>query len=53
MSFQSPPDPDLDARWAAWQARGAARDAAFRRRLSIVVPAAIVFTIIVYALLVR
>ncbi len=42
MALQSERDPDFDARWAAWLARGAARDRALRLRLAIVVPAAVV-----------
>lgn len=39
-------DPDFDARWAAWKARGVAHDRAVRRRLTILaaalaIPAAI------------
>ena len=41
MALQSKPDPDFDAR-AVWFARGAAHDRALRRRLAIVVPAAVV-----------
>ena len=53
MPLQSEHDPDFDARWAAWQARGIAHDRAFRRRMAIVVPVAIVVATIFYALLVR
>jgi hypothetical protein len=53
MSLQSDPAPDFDARWAAWIARGAAHDRAVRRRLVIIVPAAIIVAVVVYAFLVR
>lgn len=44
------PDPDFDALWAAWQARGAAHERAVRRRLVILaatlaIPAAILYGI--------
>src|SRR5262245_23585622 len=42
MPLQSEPDPDFDARWAAWLTRGAAHDRAVRRRLVVLVPVAIV-----------
>jgi hypothetical protein len=38
---QSRRDPDFDARWAEWLARGAAYDRAVSRRLAIPVPVAI------------
>jgi hypothetical protein len=53
VPLQSERDPDFDARWAAWMARGAAHDRAVRRRLVGVVPAAIAVGVIVYALLAR
>jgi hypothetical protein len=41
-----------DERWAAWQAKGAAHDRAFRRKLSVAAPIAIVvLAVIVFALL--
>lgn len=43
----------IDPRWAAWQARGAAHDRAFRRRLAIVGPAALLLATLLYVLLVR
>jgi len=45
MPLQSKPDPDFDARWAAWLARGAANDRAVRHRLAIVVPAEVVVAV--------
>lgn len=33
-----PVDPGVEARWAAWQTRGREHDAAFRRKLRIVLP---------------
>jgi hypothetical protein len=53
MLQQPEPDPDFDARWAAWLARGAAHERAVRRRLVIIVPAALVVAVVVYALLTR
>jgi hypothetical protein len=53
MPLQSEGDPDFDARWAAWLARGAAHDRVVRRRLVIIVPAAIVVAVVVYAWFVR
>jgi hypothetical protein len=53
MLHQPEPDPDFDIRWAAWIARGAAHERAVRRRLVIIVPAALVVAVVVYALLTR
>lgn len=53
MLQQSEPDPDFDARWAAWLAKGAAHERAVRHRLVIIVPAALVVAMVVYALLAR
>ena len=44
--------PGFEARWAAWQARGAAHDRAFRRRLAIVAPLVAVGAAVLYVLLV-
>ena len=41
----------FDERWAAWQAKGAARDRAFRRKLAPAAVAIIIVAIIVIALL--
>jgi len=41
----------FDERWAAWQAKGAARDRAFRRKLAFAAGAIIIVAIIVVALL--
>jgi hypothetical protein len=42
----------FDERWAAWVAKGAARDRAFRRKLAVAAPIVIiVVAIIVFALL--
>ena len=43
----------FEERWAAWVARGAARDLAFRRRVKIAVPILAVVAALVYFLLVR
>jgi hypothetical protein len=53
MPQQSERDVDFDARWAAWLARGAAHDRAVRRRVVIVLPAAIAVAIVVFAWLAR
>jgi hypothetical protein len=53
MALQSKPDPDFDARWAAWVARGAAHDRALRHRLTIVVPAAVIVAVGLCLLLLR
>jgi hypothetical protein len=42
MALQSKRDPDFDARWAEWLARGAAHDRAVRHRLAIVPMAVVV-----------
>jgi hypothetical protein len=42
----------FDERWAAWVAKGAARDRAFRRKLAVAAPIVIIIVaIIVFALL--
>ena len=44
----------VDERWAAWQARGAANDRAFRRKVAIMAPILIAIAgVIVYALIGR
>lgn len=53
MPLQSDVDPDFDARWAAWLARGAAHDRAMRRRLAYVVPGALIVGVAVFAWFVR
>ena len=53
MALQSKLDPDVDARWAAWVARGAAHDRALRRRLAIIVPAAVLVAADICVLLLR
>ena len=41
----------FDERWAAWQAKGAARDRAFRRKLAVAAPIVIIIVaVIVFAL---
>jgi hypothetical protein len=52
MPLQSKRDPDFDARWAAWLARGVAHDRAVRRRLIVVAPPLIV-VVVLFAWLVR
>lgn len=48
MTLQSNSNPDFDARWAAWLARGAAHDRAVRRRVLIAAPA-IVAAVVLFA----
>jgi hypothetical protein len=43
----------FEERWAAWVARGAARDRAFRRRVRVAAPILAVVAAVVYFLLVR
>lgn len=53
MALQSKRDPDFDARWAAWLARGVARDRALHHRLTIVVQATVVVAVGICVLLLR
>ena len=53
MALQPKSDPDFEARWAAWLARGDAHDRAVGHRLAIVVPAGIVFAVGICLLLIR
>jgi hypothetical protein len=43
---------DFDARWAAWQLRGRAHERVVRRKVFMVVPAAVAAAAIVYAVLI-
>ena len=43
----------FEERWAAWAARGASRDRAFRRRVRVAAPILAVVAAVVYFLLVR
>ena len=43
----------FDERWAAWQAKGAAHDRAFRRKMTVAAPILIVAALVLYALLGR
>jgi hypothetical protein len=43
----SAPDPDFDARWAAWLARGEAHDATVRRRMRLAIPVVVVLAALV------
>jgi hypothetical protein len=45
--------PNFDERWAAWQARGAARERAFHRRMVVLAPVVVGLAAIVYLLLGR
>jgi hypothetical protein len=45
--------PGYDARWAAWVARGAARDRAVRRRMMIAAPIVAAVAAVLYLLLGR
>jgi len=42
-----------EERWAAWQAKGAAHDRAFRRKMAIAAPVLLVVAAVVYTLLGR
>ena len=44
---------DFDARWAAWQAKGAAHDRAVRRKMAVGAPILIIIAAIMYAVLGR
>jgi hypothetical protein len=45
---------DLDQRWEAWQAKGAAHDHAFRRRMALAAPILLLAAaVVIYALLGR
>lgn len=44
---------DFEQRWAAWQAKGAAHERAFRRKMTVAAPILIIAAIIIYALLGR
>ena len=43
----------FDARWAAWQAKGAAQDRAFRRKMAVAAPILAVAALVIYVLLGR
>jgi hypothetical protein len=43
----------FDARWAAWQAKGAAHDRAFRRKMAVAAPILAVAALVIYVLLGR
>jgi hypothetical protein len=50
-STNKPEATNFDARWAAWQAKGAAHDRAVRRKMAIAAPILIVVAVVViYAL---
>jgi hypothetical protein len=51
LTLQSQRDPDFDARWAAWVARGIAHDRRVRRRLAFAMPFAIVVVVALAAVL--
>jgi len=45
LAVQRRSDPEFDARWSGWIARGAERDRRIRRRLTFVLPLSIAFAI--------
>jgi hypothetical protein len=49
MAVPSQRDPDFEARWATWVARGVAHDRQVRRRLSFAMPLAIVAVVVALA----
>jgi hypothetical protein len=54
MSTAVPEPASFDERWAAWQAKGAAHDRAFRRKSAVAAPILIVVAaLVMYAVLGR
>jgi hypothetical protein len=53
VSTNKPEAASVDARWAVWQAKGAAHDRAVRRKMAIAAPILIVVAAVIYALLGR
>ena len=53
LSTAVPEAASFDERWAAWQAKGAAHDRAFRRKMAVAAPILFVAALVVYALRVR
>jgi len=47
------PGSSFDERWAAWEAKGAAHDRAFRRKLAIAAPFLIIVVAVIVAALLR
>ena len=43
----------FDQRWAAWEAKGAARDRVFRRKLAIAAPIVIILMAVIVSALLR
>jgi hypothetical protein len=43
----------FDQRWAAWEAKGAAHDRAFRRKLAVAAPIVIVLVAVIVSALLR
>ena len=43
----------FDERWAAWEAKGAAHDRAFRRKLTVAAPILIIVVAVIVAALLR
>ena len=43
----------FDERWAAWEAKGAARDRVFRRKLAIAAPIVIILMAVIVSALLR
>jgi hypothetical protein len=43
----------FDERWAAWEAKGAAHDRAFRRKLAVAAPLLIIVVAVIVAALLR
>jgi hypothetical protein len=46
LALQSERDPEFDARWAAWIARGVDHDRRVRRRVAFAVPVTIIVVVI-------
>ena len=47
------PESSFDERWAAWEAKGAARDRVFRRKLAIAAPIVIILMAVIVSALLR
>jgi hypothetical protein len=47
------PGSSFDERWAAWEAKGAAHDRAFRRKLAVAAPIVIVVAAVIVSALLR
>jgi hypothetical protein len=53
VQTSQPGTPGFEERWAAWQARGAARDRAVRRRMMFALPILAIVAAVLFVLLPR